>query len=324
MRQLGARGGRVQGSASQKLSFQAMVFVACLFPFYILAASMTNSAAVLTDLLATSFDLTSLTACWLVLRIAHKKTGERFAYGLGKLENLAELMIAILQVVLVIIASIRAVHGLLHPEAVSGALLGLAVTLVAVAGNLLLNRKATRLARETRSPVIAAQARVHFVSAVSSGSVFTVTVVTTVFHQVEWIAYLDPLASFLVIGLMLYNIFAMLTNSLGSLLDQAIGEAGQLRILRALTAHFDEFEELGDIRTRQHGGKMMVELHLGFDPDWSVARARHAVATLVASVRTEFGKVGDDVDVAIVLMPPTARSFSAAMAEMPEATGAGH
>lgn len=305
----------VKGSTSQQLSFQAMIFVICLFPFYILAASLTNSAAVLTDLLATSFDLTSLTACWLVLRIAHKGPGERYAYGLGKLENLAELMIAMLQVILVIIASVRAVSSLMNPEAVSGAMLGLAVTAAAVAGNVFLNRKATRLARETRSPVLAAQARVHLVSAVSSGSVFCVTVITSTFHHIEWVAYLDPIASFLVIGLMVFNIFEMLTNSLGSLLDQAIGEAGQLRILKALTSHFDEFEELGDIRTRQHGGKMLVELHLGFDPHWTVERAREAVAKLSGAVKEEFSTVGDSVDVAVVLLPPTARTFHAAVAE---------
>ncbi|HQS08603.1 MAG TPA: cation diffusion facilitator family transporter [Xanthobacteraceae bacterium] len=303
----------MSGSTSQNLSFQAMIFVACLFPFYVLAATMTNSAAVLTDLLATSFDLTSLTACWLVLRIAHKGNAGRYAYGLGKLENLAELMIAVLQVVLVIIASSRAIMGVLHPEPVSGAGLGLAVTFVAVVGNAYLNRKAVRLARETKSPVLAAQARVHLVSACSSGSVFIVTVITSAFDEIAWVAYLDPAASFVVIAFMVYNIFEMLTNSLGSLLDQAIGEAGQLRILKALTAHFDDFEELGDIRTRSHGGKMMVELHLGFDPAWTVAQARDAVAELSASVKAEFAKAGDDVDVAIVLLPPTARTFSAAM-----------
>lgn len=302
-------------ATSQNLSFQAMCFVAAIFPFYIFAATLTNSAAVLTDLLATSFDLTSLTACWLVLRIAHKSKAERFAYGLGKLENLAELMIAVLQTVLVLVATARAVMGILNPEPVSGAGFGLLVTAAAVAGNLYFNRRARRLSRDSRSPVLAAQARVHLVSACSSGAVFCVTLVTSTFQSVEWIAYLDPIASFVVIGFMVFNIYEMLTNSLGSLLDRAIGEAGQLRILKALTRHFDDFEELGDIRTRQHGGKLMVELHLGFDPDWTVARARKAVAALTAAVKQEFAQVGDSVEVAVVLLSPTARTLAAALAE---------
>lgn len=301
--------------SSQSLSFQAMCFVACIFPFYVFAASQTNSAAVLTDLLATSFDLTSLTACWLVLRIAHRSKAERFAYGLGKLENLAELLIAILQVILVVIATARAVIGLMHPEPVSGAGFGLLVTAVAVVGNVYLHLKARRLARTTRSPVLLAQARVHLVSASSSGAVFCVTVVTSSVHGVEWIALLDPIVSFVVIGFMIFNIYEMVANSLGSLLDRAINEAGQLRILRALTRCFDDFEELGDIRTRSHGGRMMVELHLGFDPAWTVARAREAVADLTAKVKEEFTAVGDDVDVAVVLMAPTPRTFSGTMAQ---------
>ncbi len=280
-----------------------MIFVACLFPFYILAATLTNSAAILTDLLATSFDLTALTACWLVLRLAHNANSGKYAYGLGKLENLAELMIAVLQCILVVIAGSRAISRILYPEAVSGAAFGLVVTAAAVIGNLVLNRKAMRMSRETRSPVLAAQARVHLVSAISSASVFVVTVITSLFDGISWIAYLDPAASFVVIGFMVYNIWAMLSNSVSSLLDQAIGEAGQLRILRVLTAHFDEFDELGDIRTRQLGGKMSVELHLGFESDWTVARAQEAVARLSAAVKTAFAEAGDDVDVAVVLLP---------------------
>lgn len=296
-------GVAVSGSASQKLSFQAMVFTACLFPFYILAATLTNSSAILSDLLATSFDLTALTACWLVLRVAHGANTGKYAYGLGKLENLAELMIALLQSVLVVIAGTQAVSRIMHPEGVSGAEFGLFVTAAAVAGNVFLNRKALRLAAETKSPVLAAQARVHLVSAISSGSVFIVTVITSVFNDVYWIFYLDPMASFVVIGFMIYNILAMLTNSVGSLLDQAIGEAGQLRILKVLTTHFDDFSELGDIRTRQFGGKMFVELHLAFEDDWTVAHTRAVVGRLTQAVKAAFRAAGDEVDVAVVLIP---------------------
>jgi cation diffusion facilitator family transporter len=289
-----------------------MIFTACLFPFYILAAALTNSAAILTDLLATCFDLTALTTCWLVLRLAHKAHAGKYAYGLGKLENLAELLIALLQTILVIVAGTRAIMRILHPEAVEGAELGLFVTAAAVIGNTMLNRKATRLARETRSPVLAAQARVHVVSAISSGSVFTVTTVLSIFDNIPVLYYLDPMGSFVVIGFMVYNIYAMLTNSVGSLLDQAIDEAGQLRILKVLTTYFHDFSELGDIRTRQLGGKMFVELHLGFEDDWTVAKTRGVVTKLTEAVKREFREAGDDVDVAVVLIPGHAPAIESA------------
>ena len=170
-------------------------------------------------------------------------------------------------------------------------------------GNGILNRKATRLARETRSPVLAAQARVHLVAAIASGSVFAVTTILSIFDNVPVLYYLDPVGSFVVIGFMVYNIVAMLSNSAASLLDQAIGEAGQLRIMKVLITHFDDFDELGDIRTRQFGSKMLVELHLGFKGDWTVTKTRGVVAKLTEAVKREFREAGDDVDVAIVLMP---------------------
>lgn len=293
----------MSGSLSEKLSFQAMLFTAALFPFYVLAAFLTNSSAIFTDLLSTAFDLTALASCWLVLRLAHGANTGRYAYGLGKLENLAEFLIAVLQSILVLIAGAQAVQRIADPQPVDDALVGLLVVAGAVAGNIYFNRKAQRLSRETKSPVLAAQARVHLVSAVGSGAVLIVTAICSIFSGITWVLYLDPMASFVVIGFMVYNIIAMLSSSMASLLDQAIGEAGQMRILKVLTAHFDAFDELGDIRTRQFGGKMFVELHLGFDDAWTVGRARDAAATVREAVRKSFNEAGDEVDVAIVLMP---------------------
>lgn len=293
-----------------------MVFTAGLFPFYLLSAALTNSTAILTDLLSTTFDLVALTACWLVLRRAHTANTGRYAYGLGKLENLAELLIAVMQAILVIIAATSAVSHILHPEGVQGAELGLLITAIAVAGNMYLSRSARSLAEKTRSPVLEAQARVHFLSAIGSGTVFVVTAVLSLFQGIPALYYLDPAGSFVVIGFMVHNIYAMLTNSVASLLDQAIDEAGQLRILKALATHFYDFRELGDIRTRQHGGKMFVELHLDFEDDWTMARTRAVVTQLTEAVEREFNEAGDQVEVAVVLMPHKPPQASA----MPQAT----
>jgi hypothetical protein len=48
---------------------------------------------------------------------------------------------------------------------------------------------------------------------------------------------------------------------------------------------------------------MLVELHLGFKGDWTVTKTRGVVAKLTEAVKREFREAGDDVDVAIVLMP---------------------
>lgn len=310
----------MSNSASQNFSFQAMVFTACLFPVYIAAAALSNSAALLTDMLSTLIDLMALTTCWMVLRLANRAQAGKYAYGLGKLENLAELFIALLQTGLVIFAGSHAIARLMAPEGVEGAELGMVVTAIAVAGNLILNRKATKLARATHSPVLNAQARVHLVSAASSGSVFLITGILTTFEGIPALYYLDPLGSFVVIGFMVYNIHAMLTNSMGSLLDQAIDEASQLRILKVLTTHFDDYSELADIRTRQLGGKMFVELHLGFNDDWTIAETRRVAARLTASVKRAFQEAGDEVDVAIVLVPAPVDEAAPTEAPAPNAT----
>jgi divalent metal cation (Fe/Co/Zn/Cd) transporter len=81
------------------------------------------------------------------------------------------------------------------------------------------------------------------------------------------------------------------------------GTRAVMRILKVLTTYLHDLSDLGDIRTRQLGGKMFMELDLAFEDGWTVAKTRTVVAKIAEAVKRELREAGDDADVAVVLIP---------------------
>ena len=69
----------------------AMLF--CLLDVALMgsAAYLSNSLAILSDLLKETTDLLSVVAAFLTIRAVRRSPDHRFAYGIGKLENLVSL-----------------------------------------------------------------------------------------------------------------------------------------------------------------------------------------------------------------------------------------
>jgi ferrous-iron efflux pump FieF len=59
--------------------------------------------------------------------------------------------------------------------------------------------------------------------------------------------------------------FSLVRNSLFHLLDGALEEAYQLRIVKTLAEHFDAYHQVHHIRSRRAGAFVSVELFLEFE-----------------------------------------------------------
>ena len=92
-------------------------------------------------------------------------------------------------------------------------------------------------------------------------------------------AWADILAS---AGLALFLVWlaiGIVKGALPDLLDRTLSEELQLHINRALIAHFDRYEQLGRVRSRQAGSRYMVDIELGFSPSMTMGEvAGHLTA----------------------------------------------
>jgi divalent metal cation (Fe/Co/Zn/Cd) transporter len=88
----------------------------------------------------------------------------------------------------------------------------------------------------------------------------------------------------------------MFKFSVLDLLDCAVEEQSQLLIIRALTLHFDQYENIQEIRTRCAGSKVYIEIFLEFSPE----RRHGMVMDTVRSLQQEIKKMINCDEVLII------------------------
>ena len=161
-----------------------------------------ESVLLLADFLKTGLEFLAVLLAWLAVRRLARADGLRHDYGVGKIENLSSLVIAVLMMATVIVITVSALSGLLWPAPVAG--VGLKITvasLVIYAGiNGWLWRRCRAAGRAEDSPLMAAQARLLFTKLF--GNVFILASLSSslAFADRAWSVYIDPLASLVIAG----------------------------------------------------------------------------------------------------------------------------
>ena len=106
-----------------------MALIFCFIDLALMGAAAfnSNSVTILGDLLKETTDTLSVLAAFLTVRAVRRSPGQRFAYGVGKLENLVSVSIGVIMVVCALFVTVRAVHHLGNPEKAEGTLPGILV-----------------------------------------------------------------------------------------------------------------------------------------------------------------------------------------------------
>jgi divalent metal cation (Fe/Co/Zn/Cd) transporter len=110
---------RTTGQAERGL--QAALFLSALDVVLMgWAASQSTSLSILADWLKECADGLSVLMSWVTYRLVRGRRRGRYAYGIGKLENLVSLGIAALMLASALFVSYHAWHHLLAPRPVEG------------------------------------------------------------------------------------------------------------------------------------------------------------------------------------------------------------
>lgn len=261
------------------------------------AVSQRSSALVIRlDLVGGVVELVALLVTLLTLRKARAAPDERFNYGLGKLENLCSLMLAMVQLIYLGIFVWIAAARLGRPVAVEGAAFGLALYAYGTLVTGLMLRWTGKLMRSQPSPVVQALHRSYQIKVMANLSTGMVLAIAALAPGQPLVAYLDPLNVLALCVLRLRNIWRMVQESGRDLVDAAVAEHLQLLILRALAERFDDYDALLGIETRRSPSQVFVTLRLGFDPGRGTEAIFDAMEAIGASVRSLIG----EAEVAIV------------------------
>lgn len=243
---------------------------------------MASSSVLLADFLKTFIEMLAIFLSWMALRRINKGADNIFEYGVGKLENISSIIVGMVMILSFVIIAGNAVINILHPSHVSG--IGLWISIAGQSIYLLVNGrealKNRRLAKECSSPLFNSQARLFTTRFIGNFFILTSIVMSMALKSYSWAVYIDPISSLLIAVSILIATVGIFTSSFFDLLDRTLEEEHQIIILRELASFFSEYEELHGIRSRRSGGRVFIEIFLGFSPEKQVGHVQAVIDSM--------------------------------------------
>ena len=259
-----------------------------------------NSIALWARVIASSLDLLAVFIAWWGSKKTVMEKSDSFSYGFGKIESLIGLIMSILMGVSFLCISGAGLLRLIDPIPIQGMGIsfGLAVHLILGFINRNLLVKTLRIEKRIKSALVTAQRRLYTVKLGSNVLMFGSLSASYFFPNYSWVGYVDPMVAMVIALTIVVSASKMFRFSVRDLLDCAIEERAQLLILRQLTLHFDDFQQILEIRSRCSGGKVYVEIFLEFSP-----RSEHG--TVMQTVRSLQMKIKECINCDEVLIIPS-------------------
>lgn len=267
-----------------------------------MAAWSSTSVTILSDAFKEAADFMAVLAAFLTVRAVRKAPNERFAYGVGKLENLVSMGIGLLMLACGMFILLRSLSHLRHPEPTEGTLPGIAIFSVYALIGFALWLKNKWALRSQHSAILQSQAHLWLSKALLDALMACALVAALVFRDKPWSLYIDPLAALVGVGFLFHGAWAVMSSSVSDLLDATLDETLQLLIMRSLVEHFDDYERLHQIRTRRSGPRVYVEVFLEFDSQLPMAEVMPRIECLRQAIAVSIP--GADISIIPSLQAP--------------------
>ena len=248
-----------------------------------LAYVVTDSVGLLSDAAESTVNLVAAVIVLVSLRVASLPPDENHHYGHGKVEyfsaGLEGLMIFIAAAVIIV----EAVRRFIDPVPISDVGLGVAISLVATAINLVVGLLLIRAGQRHRSRTLEADGR-HLMTdvATSIGVVVGVTMVALT----GWL-WLDPTIALIVAVNILVVGAKLVSGSVSGLMDEALPQADHDRIAATLERFASDEVAFHALQTRESGHRRFVSVHVLVPGTWTVQQGHDLLEDIEASVRAE-------------------------------------
>lgn len=261
------------------LSLAAAVATIALKTF---AWSITGSVGLLSDAMESVVNLVAAAATLWLLYLSARPADDRYAHGYSKAEYFSSAFEGALILVAAVAIAWTAVERLLHPQAIEQVGLGIAVSIVATAINLVVARVLLGAARRNNS--IALEADAHHLMTDVWTSVGVVAAVLAV-GLTGW-SWLDPVIALAVAANIVFTGVSLLRRSAYGLMDQSLPPERVQAIDAVLDRYRSDEVEFHAIRTRAAAGRSFVSMHVLVPGGWTVQRGHDLVERLEYEVVT--------------------------------------
>lgn len=243
---------------------------------------VTGSVGMLSDALESVVNMVAAIAALIALVIATRPPDEEHAYGHGKVEYFSSGFEGALILIAAVSIAVAAIFRLFHPQSIEGALIGIAISVVASGINFGVARVLLRASRRYGSISLEADAH-HLMTDVwtSAGVIIGVGAVALT----GW-AWLDSLVALgVAVNIVWIGVGLMRRSALG-LLDTALPLEERAKLEQLLERYEQQGIESHAVRTRQAGMRRFVSLHVLVPGNWTVERGHALLEEIEHDIRT--------------------------------------
>lgn len=243
----------------QRVARLAIISNTCLVIGKLSVGIMMGSISVISDAMHSGLDVVASFIAFLSVTISAKPADEVHRYGHGKFENLAAIVEALLIVGVAGAILWHAIPRLIHGTGPIEALgLGMAVMVVSATVNWIVSSKLMKVAKETDSPALEADAWHLRTDVYTSVAVF----IGIALIKITGYTIIDPIVAICVTMLILKVAYCLLRESVGNILDTRLPQEDEDTIHNVLQQHRDKYVNYHHLRTRKAGPQRHVDLHL--------------------------------------------------------------
>jgi cation diffusion facilitator family transporter len=241
---------------------------------------VSGSVAVLSDGIDSGQDLIAATLVFASVRIGARPPDLAHPYGHGRVETLAASMQGFIIGAGGLFIVYQAVRRIADPPETIGTGLALAAMLIAAAANLALVQYTGRVARSTRSPAIASEARHLWTNVVQAGAVMLGLLIVAVTGEVAF----DGAVALVLGGYLLLTAGRIFWGSVGDVLDTSLDSEEITRVRNAIWAEGDAVGGFHRLRTRRSGQVRHIDFHLLVAPHLTVKESHDIAERIEARI----------------------------------------
>jgi len=249
---------RVTLAAKESIAKVSILSIGLLIVMKVVASILTGSIAIRADAIHSAIDLLGAVIGFIGVRVSGRPADEQHAFGHGKAENIAGVVIAGLIFFAAGMIVYEGVQRLIAGATVELVTLGICVTAAAIVINAVISWHALRVARSSDSIAIEATARDMLADMFSSCAVL----VGLILVSLTGLSMLDPIVGLLVAIVIARTAYLTMRKSFGGLMDTRLPEAEEEAVRSCTMEYGGQVVGYHRLRTRKAGSRRHVDLHL--------------------------------------------------------------
>jgi cation diffusion facilitator family transporter len=231
------------------------------------AGVISGSVSIISEAIHSSMDLIAAIIAFFSVKVSDNPPDSRHPYGHGKVENISGVIESILIFIAAIWIVVEAVKKLLGEKIeLESIAIGSAVMFVSAVVNIYVSRKLYKVARETHSVALEADA-LHLKTDVYTSLGVAAGLGLIMLTGINW---LDPIVAILVAIFIIREAYQLLRRAFTPLLDTAWGENEIEELEKSLREMKVNYH---DLRTRVAGNYKFIDLHIQIPENESVGNA---------------------------------------------------